>query len=60
MITREWIQEKIKEYNDAYMQALATANANNGARQAMESTLAEFDKQVEADNKYASTKLAKE
>lgn len=44
MLKRDYILSKIEEYRGAYMDALATANANHGAMLAMEDALREFDK----------------
>lgn len=41
---QEQIKEKIAEYHNAYMEALASANANNGAKMAMELLLADVIK----------------
>ncbi len=46
MLTREQIQQKRMEYEDAYMQHLNTANANHGAMQAMDELLAIVDKEA--------------
>jgi hypothetical protein len=43
MLTREWLLEQLKMYKDQKDNALALANANQGALEAIESALKEFD-----------------
>ena len=44
-LTRVYLLAKREEYFDAYMDALATANANHGAMQAMEELLARLERE---------------
>lgn len=43
MITREWLLEQLKIYREQKENALNIANANQGAMEAMELALKQFD-----------------
>lgn len=50
MVTREWLLEQTKKYKAQRDSAIATANANVGALEAIELALSELDKKEEEEN----------